>query len=158
MVYEQSSGLGFGKILLILLVIGIIFVVSLLYFGILTTERIFSWFGFQPTPKSLVESQFTGNSFSNTLETNFCKRQNIPTNGVDSPISISRLGYSVEQECCWDKVDGYQCGMQEISTFYKCQTADINGVVKAVLYQNKYLDPMIGISMIKGLRNYVRSC
>ena len=157
MQYESNS-LGFGKILLILLVIGIIFIISLFYFQILTMERFFSWFNYQPTAKSIMESSFKPNSISNTIQSENCKTQAIPTQGENSPISISRIGYSLDTDCCLDQISGWECGKQEPSIFYRCSTADVNGQLKYILYQGNFLDLNLGMSLIKSLKKNAWSC
>lgn len=154
-----NEGTGWGTILLCILFLLIAGFVALIYFDVLTTERIGSWFGFQKTPESLAKDQFKPQSISNTIETASCVRQSIPTSSSDnSPISIARLGWNVESGCCIDKYDGFSCSTSEISTYYKCSTSDVNGETKFILNNNHFLDLNLGITEIKNLHKSQWSC
>lgn len=155
---EYSSGLRFGKILLILLFIFILIIGTMFYFSILSIDLVLSWIGFQRNPTSIAQNSFKPNAISTTVPTESCKPQSIPTSGENSPISISRIGYSLESDCCIQQISGWECGKLEPSIFFSCSTADINGQLKFILQDGNFLDLNLGMSLIKSLRKNAYSC
>ena len=153
MVYEQSSGIGFGKILLILLIIGIIFVASLFYFQILNLSRVFSWFGYQQLPSSIIKQQAQSASLSNTVETPDCQRQNIQiSSDTTKPVSMTIIGKDLTLNCCWMSTTGYLCNNDKLVTISQCRNGMIGGEILYTFQDSQFIDNNIGIGLISQLR------
>ena len=153
MPYEQSSGMGIGKILIIALLLIAIGIFAMLYFGIWNKSLILSWFHLEQTPQSIIENTAKSNSLSTTVETPNCLRQNIQVSPAeDKPVSISILGADSTLGCCVTAYTGFTCGSEKQINIYQCKTSQIAGEIIYSRQENQFIDNSIAIGLISQLR------
>ena len=166
MQYYQNQGIGFTTVLLIILVIAIFILGVLFYLNILTLNQVLSYIGlektalgFQKTTTSIKSSQQLPSSLANMIESNTCKKQNIPTLSDDTkPISITRYGYDLVNNCCLDEYRGFLCSREDLTSIFICKTSDVGGKIIYIREDNTFLQPEIGLTTINLLHKSKWNC
>ena len=150
----------FGTIVIIILVLVILFFVAL-YFNILTKDRVNQAINNVRIKVLGLSNQTNINFYPEALnnEIDWCQKQNINTgDDLNTPQTISILGYDQENTCCAKEYAGYTCDTKIITKLIICKDADIGGNIIWFKYDGKYLDNNLALPYVKSLKKDLSVC
>ena len=153
--YYPKKGHPFLTGFFIILLLGLVTFGVFYYFGYIKMEDIKQ----MTTKIKLPDSKPVYNPITLNNEVTWCQKQNINT-GVDlnTPLSITILGYEQENNCCVKRYNGVYCSDKTIVDIDVCKSGDIGGDIIWTRFNNVFIDNGLALQLIQSLKKDVKVC